>query len=153
MNHPLVRFLIIIAVAGAILAAIGIGAYQLSNIWIALGSVVLSGWGIGRILGEGMFFGALFAQAGARTDQPDFEDARHADLDDTAVVEALQGSAELVTDADLQEALHHFTHLATFCPGSVEHAERLQVVLEHLQMRLSASTVQPMSAEERRIVH
>lgn len=152
MNHPIVRFAVIIALAGALLAAIGIGAFQLFNIWVALVAILVSGWAIGRILTEGMFFGGMF-EAQRATGHQDFQDAQHGGLNETIVSASLQEAAEAVTDADLQEALHHFTHLAAFCPGSPAHAERLQVVLEHLQMRLSASTVQPMSAEERRIVH
>lgn len=149
--NPIVRTATLLVSALILIAAIGVGAYQLFNIWAALLAVLFTSWLLSRIVNEGMAIGAFFEHQ--RMKRPDFEDARFGTSDELEISSALEQAAEAVSDADLQEALHHFTHLAAFCPGSKGHAERLQVVLEHLQMRLSASTVQPMSAEERPIVH
>lgn len=150
--NPIVRITILFATALGLLAAVGVGANELFNIWVALMAVLATAILLACIANEGLAIGAFFALRSLK-DKSDFEESRFGDLDDEDVGEAISKAAQVVTDDDLQEALHHFTHLAAFCPGSKAHAERLQVVLEHLQMRLSASTVQPMSAEERHIVH
>lgn len=152
---PISRFLCTLLSVLLLLAAVGIAGYKLYNVWAGLGAIFITSWVLVLLVNEAMGFGAFFQSRQA----PDFKDARFGALDEDDEEEedeinaTLLATAESVTDVELQEALHHFTHLAMMCPDSKNHAERLQDVLEHLQLRLSASTVQPRSAEERSIVH
>jgi hypothetical protein len=150
--NPINRSLTLVGSALVLIIGTGVGTFQLFGIWTALAAVFVTSWFLSHIVKQGLALGAHFMHR-QLTNDPDFEDARFGTAEEAGISALLQEAADSVRDTDLQEALHHFTHIAGFCPGSKAHAGSLLLVLVHLEMRLKASSMQPLQNEDRMPIH
>lgn len=75
------------------------------------------------------------------------------DADDVRTQRLVSAHAAGLIDGDLKEAFFHLVHIMGHCPGSVEHAKRLQTVSDHLEIRLKTSPTPAMNEADRPTMH